>query len=116
MPMLLKRRKQPDASTDRQTFHVANRASARWIYRFSKGVWRDAINFGKTCTTLYFCIIVELFEWRDDALPSLFMADRYRREKTMKMSMQNPAPLQQRRAACHRGTRVYGLISTLSNA
>jgi hypothetical protein len=77
MPMLLKRRKQPDASTGRQTLHLANRAFARWIYRFSKGVWRDAINFAKTCTTLYFCIIVELFARRDDALPSLFVAHRY---------------------------------------
>jgi hypothetical protein len=72
MPMriLVKRRKQPDASTGRQTRHVATKASARWIYRFSKGVWGDAINFAKTCTTLYFCIIVELFDRRDDALPS----------------------------------------------
>jgi hypothetical protein len=70
MQMLLKRRETPDASTGRQTHHVADRASARWIYRFSKGVWRDASNFAKTCTTLYFCTIVELFEQRDDALPS----------------------------------------------
>jgi hypothetical protein len=116
MPMLLKRRKETRREHRQTNPSRRNRAYAGWIYRFSRGVWRDAINFAKTCTTLYFCINVELFERRDDALPSLFVAHRYWREKTMKISMQNPAPLQQRRAACHRGTRVYGLISTLSNA